>query len=54
MEIVLYTVAAVIVTWVAGPARLSRTEEKQMVITEISTTTASSANRKKRHENPAV
>lgn len=35
MEIVLYVVAAVIVTWVAGPARLSKTAEKQ-VVTETS------------------
>lgn len=35
MEIVLYVVTAVIVTWVAGPARLSKTAEKQ-VVTETS------------------
>ena len=36
MEIMLYIVAAVTVTWVAGPARLSKTTEKQVVVTEIS------------------
>jgi membrane protease YdiL (CAAX protease family) len=36
LMIVVYVVAAVVVTLVAGPARLSRTEEKQVVATEIS------------------
>ena len=36
LTIVLYVVAAVTVAWVAGPTRLSQTEEKQVVAIEIS------------------
>jgi membrane protease YdiL (CAAX protease family) len=34
METVLYVVAAITVTWVAGPARLSKITKKQVVVTE--------------------